>query len=130
MTAVGSLIGFLIGNRLTIGRDKRKEFVNAINEFILAYKEFFAMLESDFRYQIGPFVAPIPEHLAAAIVFRQHLGFFRRRCFDREVAQYKEAAEKYDDEAEKCFGVKNIPHETTLKLVKSINSLLKYAKPK
>ena len=123
------LISVLAKFRVAENKRKKEVFKKASDRFNNAFKDFLAMLESGFRYQMGPFVAPIPEHLAAAIVFRQHLWWFRRKCFDRKMDQYKQAAEKYDDE-EQYLGVKNISHDTTLKLKKRIYALLKYAKPK
>jgi len=113
-------------------RDSKKTFNMAANEFSNAFREFVAMLDSGFNYEkSGACIdIPFPDHSAAAIEFRRHLGWFRRKCFDRKLTQYKLAAEQYDDEVNKCFGLKNVSHETNLKLLKRINSLLKYSNPK
>lgn len=129
-TVVVGLIGILIGNWLSIGREKRKEFAQAGNEFRKSINVFLVMLETNFRHENGRFNIPIPDHLAAAKLFRQHLDRFRRKRFDKKLVQYNKAAEKYADEAEKCLGTKNVSHDTKLKLIKVIDSLLKYAKPK
>lgn len=131
-TILWGLSGFLIGNRLAIGRDKRVDFARAGNEFINAFKDFIVLLESGGAYErSGASIScPIPDHLSAAFVFRKYLWWFQRKCFDRKLAQYKQAADEYDYEVKKCYGIKNIPHETCLKLIKQINGLLKYANPK
>ena len=110
-------------------RFSKETFNAAANEFNNAFKGFRAMLENNFRYQIGRFEAPIHDHFEAAFVFRQHLGWFKRICFNRKLVKYKIATTEYD-EKEQYLGVKNIPHDTNLKLIKLIDALLKYAKPK
>ena len=131
-TVVGILIGGLIGHYLAIGRDKRKTFNWAGNEFIDAFKDFVVLLKSGGVYERdgAGISCPIPDHIAAAIKFRRHLKWFQAKRFNRELAKYKIAGAKYDDEVEKCLGVKNVSHDTNLELIKLIDSLLKYANPK
>jgi len=129
-TIVVGLVGILIGNRIIIGREKRKEFAQAGNEFRKSINVFLVMLETNFRYENGRFDIPVPDHLAAAKLFRQHLGRFRGKRFDRKLAQYNQTAKRYADEAERCLGTMNVSHDTKLQLEKQIKELLKYANPK
>ena len=129
-TVVVGLVGILIGNRLIIGREKRKEFAQAGNDFRKSINVFLVMLETNFQYESGRFDIPIPDHLSAAKLFGQYLGRVKCKRFNKELTQYKIAAEKYADEAKKCLGTKNVSHDTKFQLEKQINELLKYANPK
>lgn len=120
------LFGFIASHRLSGNRRKKERFTKVCDKFSYAFEEFRAMLETNFQYEIGAIKAPIPDHIAAAFEFRRHLGWFRRKGFDRKLAQYKLGAKEYQD-IEKYVGLKNIPHETNRKLLKQIDSLLKYA---
>ena len=129
ITLVSILMAAYLYHFFTERRASKETFNTAAKEFVDAFKEFHAMLETNFQYEIGHIKAPIPDHIAAAIVFRQHLGWFLRKCFNRKLAQYKQCAKEYQN-IEQHIGLENIPHDISLKLIKLIDALLKYAKHK
>lgn len=124
-----ALLTILARFRIVWNRRKKDIFTKASSKFINTFNKFRTMLDTNFQYEKGSINAPIPDHIAAAFEFRRHLGLLKRICFDRKLAEYKQYAEEYQN-IEKYVGLKNIPHETNLKLLKQIDSLLKYAKPK
>lgn len=123
-----SLLAILARFRIIWNRRKKDIFAKASSKLINTFNEFRTMLETNFQYEIGRIEAPIPDHIAAAFEFMRHLGWLRRKGFNRKLAQYKQCAEKYQN-IEKYVGLKNIPHEANLELLKIMDSLLKYAKP-
>lgn len=88
------LIGLLVGNRLAIGRDKRKEF-NAIAERITIV--LFNARESP---------SPSDEWLNKMDIhfFREALSFWRRRNFDAALRAYKQACGDDNNTTEDKYG--------------------------
>lgn len=79
------LLGLLIGNRLAIGRDKRKEF-NAGTEAI-----YIKLLNQIKEINIGYLSAEI----TGFSYIRYHISVYRRWIFDIHVKKYQTAYNKY-----------------------------------
>ena len=76
-----ALIGFFIGNRLAIGRDKRREFnslIDPIRHNLLRMKTF---PESNLK---GTWEIDI-------MMIRERLPFWKRKAFDRAIKNYKKS---------------------------------------
>lgn len=119
----------ILNHVFAIRRKRKESFNNAAQKFRNTFTEFLVMLETNFEYVSSRIEVPFPDHSSVAIEFRQYLWLFRRIAFDRAWKKYNVDAQEYDKKVQKCFGLKNIPHETNLKLSKRIKTLLKYAKP-
>ena len=111
------LIGLLVGNRLAIGRDKRKEF-NTIAERIT-----IVLLNA--REQLYP-DAEWPKKIDIHY-FREALPFWKRRRFDAALSAYKQAHGN-DNTIEDEYG--DISYKDTRLLTHCIDRLLKFTRKK
>ena len=109
------LIGLLVGNRLAIGRDKRKEF-NAIAEriTIVLVKARESLSPSD----------EWPNKMDIHF-FREALPFWRRRCFDAALCAYRQTGGD-DNTTEDEYG--DISYKDTTIVAHRIDRLLKLTK--
>jgi len=114
------LLGFLIGHFLAIGRDRRKEFNAASDEFRKIFNQILVDIQSD-RYGFGVPMSTeiIKTHRIAYLNFRPHLHRVYR-------CQYDEAWEQY------CHNYENMGHMgvrtriTRADIEKDIKSILEF----
>ena len=111
------LIGFLIGNRFALDRDKRREFnkiIEPIRTILLEEKigrGFFAFAIKDIDI----------------LKLREVLPFWKRRRFDIAVEKYKKSKSGENIEWNSTGGV---GFKNTEIIVHAINNLLKFIKKK
>lgn len=98
------LFGYIVGNRLSLGRDKRKEFNAAASVFREAFTGEIVSLskEKGRRPDWGDVIhekrqtaygitsAAIKKHTTAYITFKHYIGYFKLRGFDSAWVQYAE----------------------------------------
>ena len=82
---IGVFIGGIAGNRLAIGRDRRREF-NALIDPIRSDLIRIQMHASNGLK--GPWVITFP-------LIREQLSFWKRRGFDRAIEHYKQCKDTY-----------------------------------
>lgn len=114
---VMGLVGFLIGNRLAIGRDKRIEFNKLIDPI---RHDLFGMKNHpgyDFR---GTWMITFT-------LIREKLPFWKRRSFDRAIENYRKSKA---DENRHRDGMGGFVYEDPAKIVRAVNDLLKYLRPR
>ena len=112
------LIGLLVGNRLAIGRDKRKEF-NALAERIT-----IVLLNA--RRSLSP-DAEWPDEVNIHF-FREALPFWRRRRFDAALCRYNQAHSDDNTTTEDEYG--DISYKDTNLVAHCIDRLLKFTRKK
>ena len=111
-SGIAFCLGLLIGNRLAIGRDKRKEY-NAVAQPIRA-----ALLKS--HWGSDPF------DVVTVDLLYQHLSFCQRRGFRRAIERYEQCKKDGVLEYDTTYGTqkyKDISH-----LEARIDELLSYVK--
>jgi hypothetical protein len=115
VSLVTGLIGLLVGNRMAIGRDKRKEF-NAIAEPIR-----IILLQE--REKLSSCSA-IPNKVDL-VLFRERLPFWKRGAFDRALQNYQKSKSEENLVRDQYGSVfyKNRPL-----VIHNIDSLLKITK--
>ncbi|MDY0297464.1 MAG: hypothetical protein RB296_09115 [Acidobacteriota bacterium] len=114
---IGVLVGYLIGNRLAIGRDRRKEFnilVDPIRISLLGEKHNINRNQTAFNS-------------ARIELIREELPFWKRRRFDEAVKNYRnsKSAENRDSDGTGGFTYRDFD-----KIKNAIDGLLKYLKRK
>lgn len=84
-------MGLLIGNRLALGRDKRKEFIVASQEFyntFLDLRDRFS--DQSNKEQLDEYlVKNFSSHKKSVISFRQYIPWYKRKSFDRAWNNYR-----------------------------------------
>jgi len=114
---IGTLIGYLIGNRLKIGRDKRKEWNELIDPIrVNLFKE---------REHPSPYFTGLNE--INIFTIREILPFWKRRCFDIAIENYRKS--KTDENIVKD-SLGQVSFKDTKIISHNINILLKYTKKK
>lgn len=110
------LIGFFIGNRLALGRDKRKEF-NKIIEPIRTI-----LLTEKINLGYAPGIKDID-----ILKLREELAFWKRSRFDIAVKEYKRSKSNENMEKDDMGG---FSFKNTEMLIHTINNLLTFTKRK
>jgi hypothetical protein len=112
---VTGLIGLLIGNRMAIGRDRRKEFNSLIEPIrILLLRE---------RERPTPY-STIPDKIDFAVL-RDRLTLRKRRAFDRALENYQKSKSE-ENQVRDQLGSVFYKDETLI--IHSIEELLKIIK--
>lgn len=114
---VWGLIGFFIGNRFAIDRDRRKEFnslIDPLRHDLLGVRNC-------------PSSSIKGTWMIAFTLIREKLPFWKRKGFDRAVENYKKSK---SDENRIPDGMGGFNYRDTASIVHAANSLLKYLKPK
>ncbi len=111
-----SLGGFLLGNRLAIGRDRRKEF----NELIDSIR-FSLMAERD---NPGGFKSPDKVTL---LKIREYLWRWQRKGFSRVVKKYEESKGTDNRESDKGGG---FFYKDKRMISHAVDDLLKFLEPR
>jgi len=118
------LLGFLIGDFLAIGRDRKNNFNKAADEFFAAFQNELTRLKPESTPTYDIINPTITKHLGACSMFRRHL----KGC---ELGRFKLAQHKYyfstplrptDNEEDR-----NYQDERTA-LIERIEELLDFAK--
>jgi len=142
------LLGYVVGNRLSIGRDKRKEFNAAASDFREAFAEEIVNLSKekcrrpDWSDAIhgkkqtaqGIISAAIEKHTTAYTTFRHYIGYFKLRGFDTAWVQYTEPNKSKikNEQFLEYESLRDPKKEKEIRetILHRIKILLKYAKPK
>ena len=112
---VTGLIGLLVGNRLAIGRDRRKEF-NSLAERIRIQL---------LREKEGPSPnSAIPDKVTF-MLFRERLPFWKRRAFDRALQNYQNSKKEQNWERDQ-YG--SVSYKDQTLIIHSIEALLNIIK--
>lgn len=133
------LVGFFLGNRLAIGRDKRNDFNKAAADFRNSFNETLLLLDpQSFIDKQGEDTYSklnknIVQHEKAASMFRHFLSKRRQKAFDNAWKEYC-----YDDHDQNVkFLEKYASNGSVIKNQKArekaydrINKLMEFAKPK
>ena len=136
---IWGLVGFLFGNLLAIGRDKRNDFNKAAETFRDAFNETLLLLnpQSFIDKQGEDTYAILQKNIIkqekVALEFSQILSKRKRKAFDRAWKEYC-----YDDNNQNTiFLEKYTSHGSIIKNQKArtvafdrINKLMEFAKPK
>ena len=116
-TFIGVLIGYLVSNRLAIGRDRRREF-NTLIEPIRA--DLLGMRNHPRNNLRGAWVITF-------ILIREQLPFWKRKGFDRAVENYKKSKSDENLDRDRMGG---FSYKDTAKIVHAVNDLLGFLKPR
>lgn len=121
---ITALIGYIIGNRLAIGRDRRKEFndlINPIRTDLLSIKIFPA---NNLR---GMWIITLS-------LIREKLPVWKRKGFDRAIEAYKQSKSEYSRNRKSdgmggfVDGEKSAENKSAIS--HAADNLLKYLKPR
>jgi len=115
VSLVTGLIGLLVGNRLAIGRDRRKEF-NSLAEPI--WDLLFREKERPTPYNAIP-------HKVDFGLFRERLPFWKRRAFDRALQNYQKSKNEQNWERDQ-YG--SVYYKDKTLIIHTIEALLKIIK--
>jgi len=102
ISTVTFLLGLLIGHRLALGRDKRKEFNDCAEQFRSVFLEAVHRLtDQDNEQGIYEFLeGSFALFKKAVISFRSHLHKRKRRAFDRAWNSYRYGINSSDPQPE------------------------------
>lgn len=116
-SVIGGIAGYLINNRLAIGRDRRREYnalVDPIRQTLLGMR-------------INPGINLKGSWEITFFLIREKLPFWKRRGFDRAVKEYKKSK---GDDNRKSDGMGGFFYKDTALIIHAANDLLKYLKPR
>ena len=114
---VWGLIGFLIGNRFALDRDKRKEFNNLIEP--LRHNLIGVKNHPNSKIQ-GSWMITVA-------LIREKLPIWKRKGFDKAVKNYNMSKSDVNIERDNMGGFTYID---TTRIVDAANEFLRYLKPK
>ena len=117
LTLVCAFIGYLVINRLAISRDRRKEFNRLIEPLRLTLLSMRNYPSSDLK---GAWEITFT-------LIREKLPFWRRKCFDIAVENYKKSK---SDENRNPNGMGGFSYKDTQKITHAVNDLLEFLKPR
>ncbi len=118
-TLLGAFIGYLVSNRLAIGRDKRKEFNDLINPI---RSELLAIRNNPRSNLTGSY------GITLSLICEQ-LHFWNRRSFKRAIDNY-EKSKGSENIKLNIDGMGGWAYKDTEWIVHAANDLLKYLKPR
>jgi hypothetical protein len=114
---VWGLVGFLIGNRFALNRDKRKEFNNLIEQ-----------LRHDLIGVINHPNARIKgSWMITVALIREKLSVWKRKGFDKAVENFNKSRGNENIERDNLGG---FTYKDTARISDAANALLRYLKPK
>ena len=116
---VWALIGFFIGNRFNIDRDKRKEFNDLINPI---RRELIGIKNNPRSGLTGSWYITL-------FLISEKLPFWRRKTFSAAVENYKKSKSS-DNINMNIDGMGGWSYKDTEWIIHCVNNLLKYIKPK
>jgi hypothetical protein len=116
-TLVGALIGYIVSNRLAIGRDKRKEFNDLINPI---RRELLGITNNPRSNLTGAWMITFS-------LIREKLPRWKRRSFDRAIENYRESKSYKNRESDGMGGFLDGDNSA---IVHAANDILKYLKPR
>jgi hypothetical protein len=116
-TLVGALIGYLVSNRLAIGRNKRREFNDLISPI---RRELLGIRNNSHSKLTGAWMITFS-------LIHDKLPRWKRRGFERAIQHYKES-KSYENL--KPDGMGGFLDGDNSDIVHAINDLLKYLKPR
>lgn len=114
---VWGLIGFLIGNRLAIGRDRRHEFNRLIDP---VRHDLLGMRNCPTSNLKGSWMITFT-------LIREKLPFWKRKGFDRAIENYKKSR---SDENRDPNGMGGFSYKDSAKIVHAVNDILRFVKPR
>ena len=114
---VWGLLGFLIGNRFAINRDKRKEFNNLIEPLRHDLLGVINHPDSGIR---GSWMITVT-------LIREKLPIWKRKGFDKTVENYNKSKGDENIERDNSGG---FTYKDTERIIHEADAFLKYLKPK
>jgi hypothetical protein len=114
---VWGLIGFLIGNRFALDRDKRKEFNNLIEP--LRHDLIGVKNHPNSKIQ-GSWMITVA-------LIREKLPIWKRKGFDKAIKNYNKSRSDENMERDNMGG---FTYKDTTRIVDAANEFLRYLKPK
>jgi hypothetical protein len=114
---VWGLIGFLIGNRFALDRDKRKEFNNLIGP--LRHDLIGVKNHPNSKIQ-GSWMITVA-------LIREKLPIWKRKGFDKAIKNYNKSRSDENMERDNMGG---FTYKDTTRIVDAANEFLRYLKPK
>lgn len=114
---IWGLIGFLIGNRFALDRDKRKEF----NKLIEPLRHDFIGVKNNPNSKIQG------SWMITVALIREKLPIWKRKCFDKAVENYNKSKSDENIERDNMGG---FTYKDTARIVDAANELLRYLKLK
>lgn len=114
---VWGLVGFLIGNRFSLNRDKRKEFNNLIEP--LRHDLIGITNHPNSKIQ--------GSWMITATLIREKLPIWKRKGFDKAIVNYNKSK---SDENMQRDNMGGFTYKDTKRIVDAANEFLRYLKPK
>jgi hypothetical protein len=114
---VWGLIGFLIGNRFALNRDKRKEFNNLIEP--LRHDLIGVKNHPNSKIQ--------ESWMITVALIREKLPIWKRKGFDKAIKNYNKSRSDENMERDNMGG---FTYKDTTRIVDAANEFLRYLKPK
>jgi len=114
---VWGLIGFLIGNRFAINRDKRKEF----NDLIEPLRHDLIGVKNN------PGSSIMGSWMITVTLIREKLPLWKRKGFDRAVDNFNSSKSEGNIIRD---GYGSFEYKDTTRVIDAANEFLKYLKPK
>ena len=127
-SALSVLIGYLIGHRLVVGRDRVARFNSAADKFRSALHPAVVYMRSEEGKKVSMPSEWIRQHDIAALEFRDYLSKRKRRAFDRDWQKYK--TQESRKEPYPCQAGESPPYEDPALVLKLVETFLKHAASK